>query len=111
MQGPGLGLPLIERAGHRNCGGRGMGEFKANGHGLRAGDVAMVMAATVVMVVFHMREFVSFLGQSSFAEHLGGDKNEPGPPKTPSKEKIYQGVTDGGKHGNDHQCYHKWKIG
>jgi hypothetical protein len=46
MQGFGFRLPLIEGSRDANGGGRGMGEFKANGHQFRTGIVVM-------MIVFH----------------------------------------------------------
>jgi hypothetical protein len=52
--------------------------------------------------MFHVGEFIWLPGQSSFAQHFGGDKNKHGSSKTSSAEKIYQGVTGGGEHGNDH---------
>ena len=49
MQSLGFGLLLVESSRDTNGCGRGMSEFKANGHQLKAGALGVVM----VMVVFH----------------------------------------------------------
>ena len=95
MHGFGRGLPLVESARDANRAGRGMGEFKANGHKLRAGAPDVIM----VMIVFHSGTFHWFLWRRSFAEHLCREEDDNGSEKAPASEEIYQGVTSGGKHG------------
>ena len=95
MQRLGFGLPVVESSRDANGGGRRMSEFKANRHkfGTAVADVVMVM------IVFHSCELLWFLWLNSFTEHFCYDEDDKGSEKASASEEIYQGVTNGGKHG------------
>jgi hypothetical protein len=95
MQRLGFGLPMVESPRDTNGGGRRMREFKANRHELGAGAFYVV----VIFVVFHNCEFDWFLWRNSFTEHFCYDEDDEGSEEASASEKIYQGVTNGGKHG------------
>jgi len=108
MHGFGFGVPVVEGARDANRGGGRMCELKANGHKLRIRRAAVLMAASVIviLIVFHIGPIDWVLWRNLFAEHFCDDEDDQGAEKTSASQKIYQGVTNCGKHVRDYQCNH-----
>jgi hypothetical protein len=108
MHGFGFGVPVIEGARNANRGGSRMCELKANGHKLRVRSVAILVAASVIMilVVFHIGAMDWFICRHSFSKHFCEQENDDSSEKTSASQKIYQGITNSGKQVRDYQCNH-----
>jgi len=103
MHGLGFRIPVVERARDTNNSGSGMNEFEANRFRLRFGGLGVVM----VFVVFHSGESNALLRHKSFPEHFCHDENDESSEQASTSQEIYQGVTDGGKHGLYYHCNHR----